>query len=262
MVLNYPKTGSTSVRTMLKKVAAIEHKKSLIKRTLRKFKIIPPVLQEFILPNIKTANRPPDQHGTIDQLPDKFKSYTKVSVVRNPFSRFLSLYEFKWWQKYLPIDEDLLKERFPSFPNLSLDEYAQMMVLHDLETMNGSNPLDLGVQTIQFIQMFFKDAVSILPKVTEEYFYSGQYKEDLEVVHFLRQEDLNNELWNFLEKNGFSARYKDIILNSKRENVTKSKLKNRTDLWTTSTIEYVKYRERFLFLILKDLGINYSEPTV
>ena len=202
-------------------------------------------------------NRPPDQHGTYSQI-SKIHDRTIFSVVRNPYDRILSAYEFRWWAKYPPVDNSVLNEHFSNFPKLTLDEYVKLQVLAAKTRIGTTSDYELGNQTGQFIQMFFKDPKFILSNITHDYIESKKYKKDIGKIIFLRQENLNTELYELLLKFGFT----NFIHKHKRINVTKSKVDDRRTLWTESAINYIENREGFLFKILKDFGFIYDKSII
>ncbi len=249
IVINNPKTGSTFVRTVLKEIYNKRTENNNIK--------------EFIFPNIRMPNREPDQHGTVSQIPQIEISKPIVSVVRNPYTRFLSKYFYKWWVKYPPIRQDRLMDIFPNFPNLSIDEFAKLnQFVTQKRLKNICNNIKLkthiGDQTIQFIQMFSYEPEKVLKKLSENYVLSGAFMEDMPKVNFLKQENLKFELTEFLKGYNFSRTELEIITHTKEINVSdKSSLKNKEEL-TQKAKTYISESEKILFLIYNVLGIKYS----
>lgn len=248
VLLNNPKTGSTFVRTVIKEI----YKKKFFKSC-----------KEIIL-DFQRSNRyiKYSQHGGYYQIPKKYLNRTVVSVIRNPYEKFLSTYEFRWWVTVPPIAKESVPIYFPQFPDLSIDDFVYMNEL-SAEYALKHNPLSIGTQTIHFIYMFFKDPEKILAQLTPEYLESNTlYKKDLADIIFLKQENLNAELSNFLLSKGFSKKDAEFCNKRARVNKTNQLYENRTGLWTKKAIDYVTYQERFLLKILKDLGIEYLPPTI
>jgi hypothetical protein len=125
-MLNLPKTGSTFARTVIKEV----YQPSLLKKILVKLRLVPRDLMELRLPNIKMPNQNFDQHGTYDQIPKEYLNRTVFSIIRNPYSNFLSLYQFRSWAnpEQLTVDKLILERDFPSFPELDIDSYADLLI--------------------------------------------------------------------------------------------------------------------------------------
>ena len=267
IVLNYPKTGSTFVRTVLKNIHL--NRLSWLKRIAVKLKLSKLPIQELLLPNVKMPNRNKDQHGCYAQIPKNFLDREVVSVIRNPYSRFLSTYEFKSWARYLVADKNTLVEKFPSFPELTIDEYCDLqdysakVRAEKSDILNKDiSRLEIGSQTILFIQMFFKDPKAVMEKISDDYFNSGEYNNDIGEIQFLRQEHLKEDLVNYLRNFDYTEEEITLVENFKRINVTKSDKSKRPNIWTQKAIDHVLSRERHLFKIFEDLGYNYDQPSL
>jgi hypothetical protein len=264
ILLNLPKTGSTFTRNILKRI--YYGRENFFQKVCRKFHLIKPEMKELIVPNLRMPNCKPDQHGTYQQIPGKYLNRTVVSIVRNPYDRFISIYRFKSWTNAEQLISEIeeINKNFPEFPNLNIDEYVDLNLLGEktkigmFEGYDKSNPKEIGNQTMQFIQMFFKNPKNVMLKLDDEYINSGRYKSDMAQIKFLKQEKLNEELYNFLSYYNFKESELETISNTKKLNVSKSF--NDDNLWTKKAIEYVRYRERYLFLILDDQGIHYECP--
>ena len=268
VMLNLPKTGSTFARTVIKEIHANRlSRQSFIIRGLQKLQIVKsPVCREILLPNIKVkrGNIEPDQHGTYSQIPNEYRHLPVFSIVRNPYSRFMSGYEFRWWEKYPPINDELLAEHFPRFPDLSVDDIVR---LNDLDVIynrfDGNAPkAEVGIQTIQFIQMFFRDPKEVLQDLTDEYLDSTHIFDDVAEISFLRQENLNKDLAHFLSSVGYSADEVNYVKSRDRVNVTEARSSNRNTLWTPTALSYVRIKERMIFRLLEAKGIIYKEPNL
>lgn len=112
VMLNLPKTGSTFARKVIKDLYA-SAPRSWFKRTY---------CLDLILPNIRHAGEP-DQHGCYCQIPRQYRKREIVSILRSPYERFLSAFEFRHWAYHPPRPAEVIRECFPTFPNLKLDEY-------------------------------------------------------------------------------------------------------------------------------------------
>jgi hypothetical protein len=268
VMLNLPKTGSTFARTVIKELYAGRiAKQSLLRRLLQGLKILKePVCKELLLPNIKLSgvNTEPDQHGTFSQIPDEYRKLPVISIIRNPYSRFMSGYEFRWWENHPPINDQLLAKHFTNFPNLTVDDFVRLNELDVIHgRLNGQIPnAEVGIQTIQFIQMFFKNPKKVLQNLSDEYLDSAQAIEDMAEIIFLRQEELNENLADFLASIGYSNEEVNYVRSRERVNITKAQSPNRNALWTPTSIDYVRRKERLIFRLLETKGIVYKEPKI
>jgi hypothetical protein len=187
-----------------------------------------------------------------------------VSIVRNPYSRFLSSYEFRWWAKNPALDAKILSEQLPQFPVLSIDDYvrySELKLIHG--RLNNVRPkAQIGNQTAQFIQMFFKNPQSVLDNITDEYIESDLVFDDMANITFLRQENLKKDLATFLLGKGFTQDEINYMEKRERVNVTKKTTPVRRQLWTQKALEYVSQKDRLIFRILKSQGIYYEKPMI
>ena len=127
--------------------------------------------------------------------------------------------------------------------------------------LNGEKPkANIGNQTAQFIQMFFKRPQHVLANLSETYIASDEVFEDIGNITFLRTESLNSDLASFLERHGFSSEELQYVLRRDRVNVTLQQSGNRNELWTKKSLDYIRVRERLIFTILKKHGIEYMSP--
>lgn len=264
VMLHNPKTGSTFARNVVMDLHASRVAAgSAYRRMLRRIGIrtLPASVKELILPHARVTAVPkkPNPHGTFAQIPDEYRDRKVVSIVRNPYSWLLSSYEFGWWKQHPNVPLPMLRQHIPSFPNLSLDDYVKLCEL-DAACRVGKDLASTaaGLETIQFIQMFFKHPPAVLAGLTQSYIDSSQVFDDIADIYFLRQEHLNEDLALFLAQHGFSAEEADSIRHRPRANVTPSGITDRSRLWTPTARAYVRDRERLIFRILKSKGIHYE----
>lgn len=268
VLLNYPKTGSTFARTVIKDIYKRRRaQQSLLRRLSDRLGFTSgPFLKELILPIVTESHLKGrrDQHGCYCQIPDVYRDREVVSIVRNPYTRFLSAYEFRSWERRPPAPKEILAEHFPTFPNLDLDDYVRLseyiMVHGRLKGRNVNGRI--GNQTIQFIQMFFKDPNVVLEKVSDDYLDSDQVFEDIAPVTFLKQEALNEELAAFLIKKGYAREEAAYALSREKVNVTEKSTADRSTLWTKRAIDYIEQNDRMIFRVLAAHGMRYPRPTV
>jgi len=259
VMLNYPKTGSSFVRKVIKDIFKRRSSDNLLKKLAYEINISRPY-KELILPNFQDPNprirHLVGQHGAYCQVPKEYIDRTIVSVIRNPYERFLSGYLYRWWADNPSLSQDELDEHFPNFPNLNLDDYIKYQQLS-----SEDSELDLGSQTIQFIRMFFKDPKRVLYNITEDYIKSDSaYQQDMPKILFLKQENLNNELSNFLSTKEFSREEVEFAKNYEKTNVTKDRGQDKNSIWTKEAIEHLERSEQLLFTILKNIGYDCKRP--
>jgi len=262
VVLSNPKTGSTFVRAALKRIHGYDDPPKGLLPLPWRFRTTRGGMSELLLPNLRAPDeRPADQHGTLSQIPRAHRGKPVVSVVRDPFSRLLSAYRFQWWRRYPPGPPELLARRFPRFPELTLEEYLRLEEF-DASTRLPSPPPDfrVGFQTVQFIQMFFRDPTRVLRGLDDSYLDSDRFLDDLPRIHFLQTEDLNRELHQFLLEAGYPEERVSFILKLPAANTTERPLGAAP--WNQQLLAEVLRSERLLFRILRHQGFHYPSPTV
>ena len=265
IVINFPKTGSSFVREVMKNIHLQRVKKNFFYKVFFKFGLIKSSYRELLLPNIRNSSMEmlADQHGTVSQIPIEYSDRKIISVIRNPYERFLSLFEFRWWAKYPPIERSLIDRHFPKFPNLSIDDYVKLCELTAHFRLNGNNPLNIGIQTIQFIQFFFKKPEFILKNMSIDYLNSATlFKSDIADIIFLRQENLRYELSEFIINHGYTKKEAVTILNYPNVNKTKKIFDDRKKIWTPRAISYVEENEKLLFKISESYNIKFTKPII
>lgn len=269
VLLNLPKTGSTFARTVIKEI--LEKRQSRHCGALGRFLEIcgvkpSPLYRELLLPNLelKGFEDRRNQHGTFSQIPREYRNRLVVSIIRNPYSRFISAYEYRAWERRPPVPENILLEHFPHFPNLSIDDFIKLFELELIYgRMGGKKPdANVGNQTVQFIQFFFKNPHEVLHNLTDAYLDSEEIFTDMADVHFLRQEQLNSDLASFLESIGYSQDEVQYVRERERVHVTKGKSLDRNVLWTPAALAYFKDKERMIFRLLRAKGISYEMPEI
>jgi len=222
VMLNFPKTGSSFARKRIKAVYAQSESKG--RKLLERLRICSPVVQDVMLPKIDELGKGGlhDQHGTYRQIPFEHRQKPIVSIAREPVSRYESTYLYRWWEKHPPAELGVIRDRYPHFPDLSFSQYYEMVHHYGREArLQGVVPrIDLGLHTIQFIQFYFSDPVSVLKNIDDEYIDSSRFNHELKRIRFLHQENLESELNLFLHSVGVTAASAATTLPEQRVNVS------------------------------------------
>ena len=132
VLLNFPKTGSTFIRNALKE---LYDNKSFSERLLNKIGFKKYFLKELILPNMRTKKARElgrkCQHGAYSQIPKTYQGLPILAGVRNPLDRMVSSFEFRFWADNLIAEEEEIKNRIPSFPQLTFEEFWEYMLVYE-----------------------------------------------------------------------------------------------------------------------------------
>lgn len=268
IMINFPKTGSTFARKVLEELYSSENNDTTFLSQLNlSVTDNKPYFMSIMLPEIEFPGKGItqfDQHGKWEQVPEHLKYKPVVSIVRNPYERYISAYEFNLWKTYLVDSLENIKVKLPSFPELSFEQYLDYQDLQiDYRFPENENEIVTGNQTAQFIQYFFKDPRKTFSSLCDDYIYSGDYKKDLPNVTFLRNENLNFDLWHYLLNQGYPKDRIAFILTKGKirpENTYRSSDNERIKYYSENLFKHVNWKERYLIKIYADFGISYEFP--
>ena len=244
VLLNFPKTGSTFARTVLGRL----HPEGSIKRALVAMRLANPAIRDLHMERYRMDPSEPvkrTQHLVYAQVPDEHRHKTIVSIMRDPFARLISAYEFKDWIRALAAIPEI-GEEYPHFPKLTFEEYVTAQFKHAKQhwlPADGAG-LDLGPHTIQFIRFYARDPKAYLMGMRP----GRSIREDLAnafaPVRFLHTENLNLELYDLLKDHGYAE---DRIAFVREMNKVKTTIRSRQEYFTPPLRALVLHRERMLF---------------
>lgn len=248
VMLNFPKTGSTFAREMIN--ILYEKKYGIFPYSiLKRFRY--PRYFDLTLPALDKSVDRNDQHGRYCQIPKKHRHKEIISITRNPFSRYVSLYLFRWWENHLYAPREQLKSIWPHFPDLSFAEFYDM--LHKFGTRNSLGDLvpklDIGSHSTQFIQFYFLNPEETLRNIDEEYILKQKYLSDKANITFIHQENLHIELYDVLIKLGYREKMLRHIKNAAKINVTEKThfQKKVSNFYTPEIIRKIEKRDKLIF---------------
>ena len=265
VMLNNPKTGSSFARTVLTEIHARYRQPTRWKKLLYPKRLRPPLFKELFLPDLNfdgTLLKDSSQHGAYSQIPDEYRDREVVSVVRNPYTLFISHYQFRWWATHPPFSAEFLAEWFPNFPSLSIDEFVDFCDVRVAHEPLGDRLTSLGVGSMSrfFIKMFYPDPASILRTLDRETIDSGRLLDLMPTITFLRQENLTSELTSFLARHGYSDRELRYVAARNRVNVTENVVDDPKALLTPKVLLHMRSKEGLLLRLLEGVGIKYEAP--
>jgi hypothetical protein len=241
--IHLPKTGGTFVTQVLKKI--------VLKTFIQK-------LENKIFNNTYLNI---NKHGTCSRIPPDYSHLPIFSTIRNPYDRYVSQYEFRWWEKYpeqFSNIDDILKN-CPNFPNISFSEFVHLAnkLFFRLEPAICRNK-NIGWQTEQFIQYFFKRPQSIVLKIDGQYFLNGEYRKDMYDVKFIHAENLNRELHDLLNAMGHKKADMAFILSMNKINPFeggRSPEQEWFKYYDDNLKNYVREKERYLFQLFPEYDV-------
>lgn len=241
--IHLPKTGGTFVTRVIKKV---------VLKTFRQ-KIENTILKNSYLNIYK--------HGTCSRIPANYRHLPIFSTIRNPYDRYISQYEFRWWEKYPEQFSDIneILENCPNFPDISFSEFVHLAnkVFFRLKPAICRKK-NIGWQTEQFVQYFFKYPIFVVPKIDANYFTNGAYQEDMYDVKFIHTEHLNRELHDLLVALGHKKKDVAFILPMNKINPVEGGRppdQEWVKYYDENLKNYVREKERYLFHLFPEYDV-------
>ena len=256
VMLNFPKTGSTFARKVIKQI--YEKKDLRLNSLIYKTGLFTPKIFELLLPKIDEGNYTGivDQHGKYRQIPKNHIQKPVLSIVRNPFSRYVSSFFFKWWQKVLPVDIKIIHQFYPNFPELSFNEFYKFSnQFNSINHLHGIIPkVNIGINSLYFIQFFSKNPDSFISTIDDDILNNKDCIEEFKHVHFIHQESLRDELKLFLLLVGFSEKETAFIDTIEEVNKTEypNNINSFMDMYSEELIEKVLSDEKLLFRLFPE----------
>ena len=207
-----------------------------------------------------------DPHPGCNKLPEEFRDREIVSIVREPFSWYVSLYEYRghtlepYQEKAIqnmPEEKNRLCAKYPNFPYMTFPEYLHFQCDHYNKTrmISGNIYPPVGQLSFEFIRMYFQEPEKLYAMTETElraYVDSKKYTEDMYPVTFLRTDRLNSDMHIFLKKRmrTIDPQLLDIILYTGK--INQSKKRSQT-YWTDELRNFVREKEYFYFEIFSHL---------
>jgi len=153
VLLNMPKTGSSFARSVIKKAYRARATRSPLSRVAKLWGAshLSDPLEEILVAPLDARHRSGlSQHGTIEQIPNRHRAKPIISVTRHPLTRLVSAYRFKDWARFPPAQVTQLEAEFPSWPNLSVEEWYDMVPIDSL------SKIAYGAIKSKLIWVFFR----------------------------------------------------------------------------------------------------------
>ena len=261
VLLNMPKTGSSFARSIIKKTYRARATRSPLSRIAKLWGVsqLSDPLEEILVAPLDAGYRSGlSQHGTIEQIPYRHRAKPIISVTRHPLARLVSAYRFKDWARFPPAQVTQLEAEFPSWPNLSVEEWYDMVHRFTLKNRLRGHKIkaDMGIFQVQFIQMYYRTPMQVLVNTTEEDIDSGLLASLIPRMQFLRQENLRNDLRTLLLSYGFMDDELSIIDQHPDLNLTGKSVHSSRKSWSSLLPQTIRsdfvHRNRLLFQIFPE----------
>ena len=210
----------------------------------------------------------PKHHANCREIPIFFRKKPILSTIRNPYDQYVSEYEYGFWKndKYrIFYDVNKVVEEYPNFPEISFAEYLKIInKYHKLKNIKTKLDEDnlIGLQSHKLFWLYCKQNVeNFLPKLDKELIDSGRYKEYIYPINWIKTENLNRDLYNFLLDIGYEAEKIQIILDSEKvlPPLPPGGQRRREYKWekyyTPELKKYVRHKERILFSLFPEFDV-------
>lgn len=250
VMLNFPRTGSTSVRSALRQLYGPWWNALGLDSSPRPSS----GFRELLLPIDRTRKAErlarTSQHGRWGQIPESHRHLPVVSILRHPLDLAVSHFVHDDWWKSPPIDEAVLRRRFPSWPHLPFAQYLDFEHEFALpDVLKGMRPpAEIGNLTAHFLRFFARDPDATLAGLTDARIDSGELAGDLPPIRWLRHDHLIDDLTEFLREFGHPPRRLERIRRHPRLNVSIARAgRPWRDFYDPGLEALKRHRERALF---------------
>lgn len=253
-----PKTGGTFVTSVLFRLYGLEwnrltHLRNIVRGEIRR--------EGKYGALIHNTNK----HGFCRNIPAAHKDKTVLATVRNPFDLYVSQYEFGWWKrreflKYYRAVPDF-ERAYARFPDLDFADYVRLVNAAFPVFTNGSLAADdsAGLLTEQFFKYYFRRPEEAFARLDDEQYVAAQeYTADMFRLHFIRTDQLNRGLYDFLSQMGYEHDDISFILDAGKI-LPQGKGRSASQAWeryyTPELKELVRRKERFLFRLFPEFDV-------
>lgn len=250
--IHMPKTGGTFVHGIFKKVVNSYKKDYPIKWYLNrigyKMNIAIPIYQKLTTvayyehPNNEVIG----QHAGVSFIPKEYKKLPIISVKRDPIKKYISTYYFRWWERFPSLPLSQLKEIFPNYPEISIEEYFDLAYNHVMKSFfRNDYREDIGVLSWQFIRMYSIDPLFVYKNITR-----ANYPEFIKIyftnVEFFEMNQLSSEFETYIKTTSFSE-YSDSFKTNERIYPPGSNIKKRSEKISDDLTTKIKSKEWLLY---------------
>ncbi|HEX7174451.1 MAG TPA: hypothetical protein VF240_04105 [Pyrinomonadaceae bacterium] len=207
-----------------------------------------------------------NKHGGCNEIPPPQRGKRILATVRNPFDLYVSQYEFGWWRRaeFLRYYEALprFRDEYPSFPDLSFAEYVQLSNAA-LSPLSGGVRADgdarPGLITEQFLNFCFRDPRAAYERLrARRYAAPKDAAADMHDIHFVRTDQLNRGLYDFLVSEGYDPGDVSFVLDEGKI-LPRGRGRGATQKWqhyyTPELKARVREREDFLFRLFPEFDV-------
>lgn len=208
-----------------------------------------------------------NKHGGCNEIPAAQRDKRILATVRNPYDLYVSQFEFGWWTRsefrkfYEAVPS--FGHDYPNFPNLDFEGYVRLAnaAFRSLANGNGQGKSGdgPGLLTEQFLKFYFRDPAAAYAKLSRgAYAADGSHVADMHDLHFVRTDNLNRGLYDFLAQNEYRAEDISFIVGENKI-LPRGKGRNSGQKWeryyTPELKAMVRRKEEFLFKLFPEFDV-------
>ena len=166
-----------------------------------------------------------EKHGAFGEIPEEHRAKQIVATVRNPFDYYASQYKFGYWinrddDPTNHWDVEKMRCRFPSYPNLSFEQYIDGTLESTYSNNNDrlaeiKNQLGLGPLTVTMLRYSVADPVEFLEPLLLKR-DTRMLKQQVGRIRFLHTESLNRETYQWFLELGVPPEVAEPVLSKPR----------------------------------------------
>jgi hypothetical protein len=256
-----PKTGGTFVTSMLLRLYGLRW----TKWTHLRLALFGKVSRRHTRYGALVHNS--NKHGGCNEVPASERGKKILATVRNPYDLYVSQYEFGWWRRpeVRPLYEAVpnFHADYPNFPDISFEQYVKLANAAAGPLSGGTRAggdVRPGIITEQFLKFYFRD-----PRAAYERLCAGRYATadtvapDMHDLHFVRTDQLNVGLYDFLVGAGYAEEDVAYILGEGKV-LPRGRGRGAAQKWesyyTPELKAWVRSREELLFRLFPQFDVT------
>lgn len=214
-----------------------------------------------------------EKHDHVHQIPGPFRNKKILMTIRNPYDYLVSLYEFGWWKSHPTdtFDEAKMKNLYHRYPDIGFGDFIQSIYNWNLLSKecvdyHRSNEClstqvferaNVGLLTMYFINFTHNEPRKVINNL-DHYLNEVNYLNELPDMTFIRCEDLNRELFEFLLGLGYPKERLQFILHLGKirpPGGSRDPASDWKDYYTRDLKALVREKERFMFKLFPDYDV-------